>query len=79
MNPTCVATHSAFLGIGLRNALPFFEKQLRMQVAGLLPLAVAVVAGVYLDRGYGRGARLLQSPGRISRNGSSMSASGSTS
>lgn len=49
-----VATHIAFLSIGLRNALPFIEPQLRTQLAWLVPLAVAVVAGVYLDRRYGR-------------------------
>jgi uncharacterized membrane protein len=52
-----VATHIAFLGIGLRNALPFIEPQLRLQVAWLLPLVVAVVASAYLNRKYGRGVR----------------------
>lgn len=51
-----VATHIAFLSIGLRNALPFIEPQLRTQLAWLAPLAVALVAGVYLDRKYGRAA-----------------------
>ena len=49
-----VATHIAFLSIGLRNALPFIEPGLRTQLAWLVPLAVAVLAGVWLDRRYGR-------------------------
>ena len=49
-----VATHIAFLSIGLRNALPFIEPALRTQLAWLVPLAVAVLAGFYLDRRYGR-------------------------
>jgi len=52
-----VATHIAFLSIGLRNALPFIDPQWRMQAAWLLPLAFAVVASIYLNRRYGRGAR----------------------
>lgn len=52
-----VATHIAFLGIGLRNALPFIEPQLQQRLAWLLPLVVAVVASVYLNRKYGRSAR----------------------
>lgn len=52
-----VATHIAFLSIGLRNALPFIDPQLRQQAAWLLPLVVAVIASVYLTRKYGRGAR----------------------
>ena len=52
-----VATHIAFLSIGLRNALPFIEPQLQLQMAWLLPLAVAAVAGLYLNRRYGRGTK----------------------
>lgn len=52
-----IATHIAFLGIGLRNALPFIEPSLRMQLTWLLPLVVAVLASAYLNRKYGRGAR----------------------
>jgi hypothetical protein len=50
-----VATHIAFLSIGLRNTLPFIDPQLRTQLAWLVPLAVAMVAGIHLDRRYGRG------------------------
>ena len=50
-----VATHIAFLSIGLRNAQPFIEPALRMQLAWFLPLAVAFVAGFHLDRRYGGG------------------------
>jgi hypothetical protein len=52
-----VATRIAFLSIGRRNAMPFIEPQLRLQVAWLLPLVVAVIAAVCLERKYGRGAR----------------------
>lgn len=52
-----VATHIAFLGIGLRNALPFIEPQVQQLVAWLGPLAVAIVAGAYLDRKHARTAQ----------------------
>ncbi len=50
-----VATHIAFLGIGLRRILAAFDLQLPPQVALLawfLPIAVAVAAGLWLDRRY---------------------------
>lgn len=49
-----VATHIAFLGIGLRGALPGLDPILQQRLAWLLPVAVAVVAGLWLDRRYGR-------------------------
>lgn len=51
-----IATHIAFLGVGLRNALPFIDPQLRLHLAWLAPLAAGIVASIYLDRRYGRGA-----------------------
>ena len=53
-----VATHIAFLGIGLRNALPFIEPQVQQLLAWLGPLATAIVVGAYLDRKHARPARL---------------------
>ncbi len=49
-----VATHIAFFGIGLRNALPFIDPQLQQLLAWLLPLVVAFIAGFWLDRRYGK-------------------------
>lgn len=49
-----VATHIAFLGIGLRRLLPMLDSQALTLTAWLAPLVVAVVAALYLDRRYGR-------------------------
>lgn len=49
-----VATHIAFLGIGLRGALPGIDPMVQQLLAWLLPVAVAVMAAVWLDRRYGR-------------------------
>ena len=49
-----IATHIAFFGIGLRNALPFVDPQTQMMMAWLTPLAGGLVATVYLNRKYGR-------------------------
>ena len=49
-----VATHIAFLGIGLRRLLPMLDGQTLTLIAWLGPLLVALVAGFYLDRRYGR-------------------------
>lgn len=48
-----VATHIAFLGIGLRNAVPGIDPQLQQAVAWFGPLTLALVAGWWLDRRYG--------------------------
>lgn len=47
-----VATHVAFLGIGMRNTIASFDMAWLQLVPWFLPLAVALVAGVYLDRKY---------------------------
>jgi len=49
-----VATHIAFLGIGLRNAIPGLDPQLQQHIAWFGPLVVALVAGGWLNRKYGR-------------------------
>lgn len=54
-----VATHIAFFGIGLRNALPFMDPQVQQMLAWFTPLAGGLVAGWWLNRKYG-------SPGRAS-------------
>lgn len=60
-----VATHIAFLGIGLRGTLPGIDPALQQMLAWLLPIAVAVVAGLWLDRRYGRPSSVsLTAPGR---------------
>jgi hypothetical protein len=48
-----VATHVAFLGIGMRSTIASFDAAWLQLVPWFLPLAVALVAGVYLDRRYG--------------------------
>lgn len=55
-----VATHIAFFSVGLRNTLPFIEPEIRLHLAWLVPLVVAIAVGAYLDRKYG--ARRRQSP-----------------
>ena len=49
-----VATHIAFLGIGLRNLLPGIDSQLLQSFAWFGPLIGAVIAAVWLGRRYGR-------------------------
>lgn len=49
-----IATHIAFFGIGLRNALPGLDPAIAQRIAWLLPLAVGIGAAVWLDRKYGR-------------------------
>ncbi|MCB1568537.1 MAG: hypothetical protein KDI69_06985 [Xanthomonadales bacterium] len=49
-----VATHIAFFGIGLRNMLPGVDPSLLQSLAWFGPLAGAVIAGVWLNRRYGR-------------------------
>lgn len=48
-----VATHVAFLGIGMRNVIASFDQAWLQLVPWFGPLAVALVAGVVLDRRYG--------------------------
>lgn len=48
-----VATHVAFLGIGMRSTIASFDVAWLQLVPWFLPLAVALLAGVYLDRRYG--------------------------
>jgi hypothetical protein len=49
-----VATHIAFLGIGLRGLLPNQDWALLQYGAWFGPLLVAIIAGVWLDRRYAR-------------------------
>lgn len=49
-----VATHIAFLGIGMRPLLQALDSPIAMLLPWFLPLAVAGVASVMLDRRYGR-------------------------
>lgn len=48
-----VATHVAFLGIGMRTVIASFDQAWMQLVPWFGPLAVALVAGVILDRRYG--------------------------
>jgi hypothetical protein len=56
-----VATHIAFFGLGLNRLLAPFELQPPQLLVWTLPLAVAMVAGVWLDRRYGPGSRRMNS------------------
>lgn len=58
-----IATHIAFFGIGLRNALPFLDPQVQQMLTWFGPLAVGGAAAVYLDRKYGR-RTASRAPGR---------------
>ncbi|MGQ0801603.1 MAG: hypothetical protein ACT4NL_16010 [Pseudomarimonas sp.] len=49
-----VATHIAFLAIGLRNALPGVDPMIQQNLAWFGPLLGAIVAAVWLNRKYGR-------------------------
>lgn len=49
-----IATHIAFFGIGLRNALPFLDPQVQQMLTWFSPLVVGAIAAVYLNRKYGR-------------------------
>lgn len=49
-----VATHIAFFAIGLRNAFPSVDPALQQNLAWFGPLLVSIVAGVWLNRKYGR-------------------------
>ena len=49
-----VATHIAFLAIGLRNALPGVDPAIQQNLAWFMPLMGALVAGIWLGRKYGR-------------------------
>lgn len=53
-----VATHIAFLSIGLPRLLPILQGPLFQNIAWLAPLGVSALAGVYLGRKY------LAAPGR---------------
>jgi uncharacterized membrane protein len=54
-----VATHIAFLAIGLRRLLPDVNDSTLQMFAWFGPLVVAVMAGVWINRKYGRsGARV---------------------
>jgi hypothetical protein len=52
-----VATHIAFFGVGLRNALPGVDPALLQNFAWFTPLAASLVAGWWLDRKYGGAPR----------------------
>jgi len=48
-----VATHIAFLAIGLRNALPGVDPMIQQNLAWFGPLVGALAAGIWLNRKYG--------------------------
>jgi hypothetical protein len=48
-----VATHVAFLGVGMRSVLASFDQAWLQLLPWFAPLAVALIAGVYLNRRYG--------------------------
>lgn len=52
-----VATHIAFLGFGLRSVWPDLDPALRFNLTWLAPVAVAVLASVWLDRRHARPTR----------------------
>lgn len=53
-----VATHIAFLAIGLRRLVPGLDPAMLQMFAWFGPLVVAVIAGIWINRKYGRsGAR----------------------
>jgi uncharacterized membrane protein len=61
-----VATHIAFIAVGLRNVNLGIDPQVQQQIAWFGPLLVAVFAAVWLNRRYGRsGARTMQRPRNI--------------
>ncbi|MBN8481093.1 MAG: hypothetical protein J0L88_05820 [Xanthomonadales bacterium] len=51
-----VATHIAFLSIGLRRAVPGLDPAIVQHAAWFGPLVVAFVAAAWLNRRYGRGS-----------------------
>ncbi len=58
-----VATHIAFFAVGLRNAFPGVDPMIVQNLAWFLPLAGALVAGVWLNRRYGQRLTPKQSVG----------------
>jgi len=72
-----VATHIAFLQVGLINALPGLDLAVVRNLGWFGPLLVAVVAGVWLSRRYGRGAESSSRPNLSNRPWSSGSSSSS--
>lgn len=66
-----VATHIAFLGIGMRPLLQALDSPIAMLLPWFLPLAVAGVASVILDRRYGRlrKADAVREPARVTLRG----------
>lgn len=59
-----VATHIAFLSIGLPRVLPFLAGSSLLNMAWLAPLVVATLAGVYLTRKYLPRRRVSPAPDR---------------
>jgi uncharacterized membrane protein len=53
-----VATHIAFFAIGLRNAFPAVDPAIQQSLAWFGPLLASVIAGVWLNRKYGRTRRV---------------------
>ncbi len=72
-----VATHVAFLQVGLINAFPGLDLALVRNLGWFGPLLVAVIAGFWLSRRYGRGAVLSSRPNLSNRPWSSGSSSSS--
>jgi hypothetical protein len=57
-----VATHIAFIGVGLRNAIPALDPQLLQAIAWFGPLLGAVIATLWLQRRYGRSTPRARQP-----------------
>lgn len=57
-----VATHIAFLSIGLPKLLPMLSGPLLQNLAWLGPLSLSVVAGIYLNRKYVTNRKTEQTP-----------------
>lgn len=70
-----VATHIAFLSIGLRKLLPEWAT-LTPYLGWFAPLAAAILAKLWLDRRYGRGARGAALVGASARAAASAGAAG---
>jgi len=57
-----VATHVAFLGIGMNGFLASFGLPWLQLIPWIAPVVVSVIAGVYLDRKYAPKGRAVASP-----------------
>lgn len=67
-----VATHIAFLSIGLPKLLPMLSGPVLQNLAWLGPLTLSIIAGIYLNRKYGQARKTEQMP--VTRSARSHSA-----